>query len=268
MINRELIQMFFKRHLLISLIVGLCAGVISFFLAIIFPETNMQNAELISSSWPQIMKDLFGDPIYAFTNVYGWLYLQVYHITFWLIFGVLASILASYIVAKEIEDKTIDILLSTPVSRKEVILNRFIGIFMLLFISIIPTIAGSVLGIIMLNYSVNLGTLFSVSIIGFLLSLNFAVITLFVSICIPRQIFSIFISLSILGFMFLYEESLAAVIPFLDKFSFLSVFHYYRPENILIHHTDSVLDVIIMSSICIVIMCGSLLSFSKRDILI
>jgi len=117
MINCELISMFIKRHFSISMITGLCAGVLVFFLAIIFPETNVQDAELISSNWPQIMKDLFGDPIYAFTNIYGWLHLEIYHITFWLIFGILASILASYIIAKEIEDKTMDILVSTPVSK-------------------------------------------------------------------------------------------------------------------------------------------------------
>ncbi len=267
MINGELLKMFIKRHFTVSVIIGLFSGLLSFFLTIIFPATNLQDAELISTSWPQIMKDLFGDPVSAFTSIYGWLYLEVYHITFWMIFGVLASILASYVIAKEIEGKTMDVLLSTPITRIEIILSRFIGIFVLLSVSIIPTIIGCGVGIAVLEYSVNWSILGYISGTGFLLCLNFSAITLIISILISRQIASIFISCSLFGFMFLFEESLVKLIPSIKKLSFLSLFHFYRPDNVLIHGHYSMLNVIILLLVFIVLLSLSLLSFAKKDIL-
>jgi len=119
----------------------------------------------------------------------------------------------------------------------------------------------------MLDYSLNLGIIISVSIVGFLLSLNFAAITLLISVWLPRQIFSIFISLSILGFMFLYEESLTKIIPWIAKLSYLSIFHFYRSDDILIHNSFSIFNVIVLCLLFIIIVFVSLMSFSRKDIL-
>ena len=103
-----------------------------------------------------MMKDIFGDPIFGFTDIYGWLQLELFHITFWALFGIFAAFLASNIVAKEYESKTIDLLLSTPVSRTELVVNRLIGLIILLIIAILPTVIGCILGIATLNLEINL----------------------------------------------------------------------------------------------------------------
>lgn len=266
MIKKEEFSMFFRRNMVVFTLVSLGLGGLSFFLTIIFPATNLQNAELISSSWPQIMKDLFGDPIYAFTNIYGWIYLEIFHITFWLFLGVFASILASRIIAYEVENKTIDILLSTPITRTQLITSRFVSLSIMLLISTILTIMGCCIGIIVLGYVLNWGSLLLSSVAGFLLSLSIASITLLISIFIPRQIISIFVSCSLIGMMFLYTESLAKIIPFLEKISFVSLFNFYSAGKLLIHNSFSITDMVVLFAVTIIFVLASINIFSKKDI--
>lgn len=239
---------------------------ICFLLAALFPEMDLKNAELISSSWPEIMKNLFGDPLYAFTNINGWLYLEVFHTTFWIFFGVLSSLLASTIIAEEIENKSIDILLSYPISRIELIISRTIGLTILLFGSILLTILGTISGIIVANQNVDISKVLFVFLIGFLLILNFSSITLFISIILPNKILSIIIALGIFSGMFLYKELLIKIVPFLSKFSFVSLFHYYKSENILLHNSFSIINLVILSGIFLFFISLSVLIFKKRDI--
>jgi ABC-2 type transport system permease protein len=267
-INKEAFRLFFHRNLFISMMVGLGMGIITLFLTTIFPATDMENAEVISSTWPPIMKDLFGDPIHAFTNIYGWLYLQIFHITFWVVYGVLSAILASRIVAVEIEKKTIDILLSTPLTRSHLILSRFFALFIILSLSILPTIIGALMGITLKGFPIHWSKLLLTFFIGFLLTLNAASITLLISIFKPRQLFSLFFTLGIMAFMFLYTESLTKMIPFINKLSFLSLFNFYQPGDMLIHNNFYIPAPIILFIISVIFLIASIVAFAKRDIYI
>jgi ABC-2 type transport system permease protein len=268
MINKEAFNSFLRRNLLISLIVGLGTGIITLFLTIIFPATNIENAEAISASWPPIMKDLFGDPIHAFTNIYGWLHLQIFHITYWMVYSVLAAMLASRIVAIEVEKKTIDILLSTPLTRTQLITSRFLALILILLLAIVPTFLGALTGIALLDFPVLWGKLIYTFLIGFLLMLCAAALTLLISVFKPGQLFSLFTTLGLLAFMFLYTESLTKMIPFVRKISFLSLFNFYQPSDILINNNFFVPDSIILFIISVILLFASITAFNKRDIYI
>lgn len=130
-----------------------------------------EDALAVADSWPQIMKDLFGDPIYSFTDIYGWLYLEIFHITYWIAFGVLASILAANIVAKEIEGNTIDILLSYPITRSGLIISRMITVIMIMLLSTIFTLLICILGILMAGFPIYFKLIVQAFLIGFIISI-------------------------------------------------------------------------------------------------
>jgi ABC-2 type transport system permease protein len=246
--------------------VGFCTGIITFFLTTIFPATNMENAEAISASWPTIMKDLFGDPVQAFTNIYGWLYLQIFHITYWMVISVLAVILASRIVAVEVEKKTIDILLSTPLTRSQLINSRFLALMSILFISMIPIFLGVLFGILLLGYPVLWYELTYTFFVGYLLTICVAGVTLLISVFKPVQLFSQFTTLGLLALMFLFTESLTKLIPLFDKLSFASLFNYYHPSEILIDRSFSVYNPLIFIILTISLAAISSIIFVRKDI--
>jgi ABC-2 type transport system permease protein len=232
-----------------------------------FPSMDISNAEAISSSWPQLMKDMFGDPLFGFTDIYGWLQLELFHITFWVLFGIFSSFLAANIVAREYENKTIDLILSLPVSRTELIVNRLIGLFVLLLISILPTIIGCILGIYALDLEIKLLPLLSASLNGFLLCLLYAGITLLISLFTRSQTISILISLAIFGFFFLFSYMIIPVIPALESIAVVSPFHYYDSASILIRNSYSIIDpAILLLAFAVVSFITSCL-FTRKDII-
>jgi ABC-type transport system involved in multi-copper enzyme maturation permease subunit len=268
MINKELVWMFIRRHLTISLVVAIGSGVLSFCLALLFPDTHLEDAAKISMSWPKIMKDLFGDPIHAFTDIYGWLNLQVFHITFWAIFGVFASFLASYIVATEVERKTIDTLLSCCVTRSEVIVSRLTALAMILTVSIIPFFLGCLLAIAILDQPLQLEVLLAACISGLFLILVWAATTLLISVCFSYQTPSLIITWGLFAFLFLFKEVFSKLVPALENFAYMSPFHYYRTGDILLRKTYLWSDWVVL--LCVSIFFASLATiyFSRKDILL
>lgn len=267
MFRKELIGFFlykFRRHVLI---ISLSSGLLMFLLTMMFPSMDTSSAGMISANWPQLMKDIFGDPVFGFTDIYGWLQLELFHITFWALFGIFAAFLASNIVAKEYENKTIDLILSTPVSRTRLVVNRLIGLIILLILTILPTVIGCLLGIATLNLEIKILPLLSASLSGLLLCLVFAGITLLISILTRTQTISILIGLAIFGFFFLFSYMIIPMIPALKSISIVSPFNYYDTAAILIRDSYSLLNPIIMFLIFIFLAFLSSLLFEKRDII-
>lgn len=268
MINKELVRMYMRRHFILSFSVAIGSGVLSLFLTLLFPDTHLQDAAKISMSWPKIMKDLFGDPILGFTDIYGWLNLQIFHITYWAIFGIFASLLASYIIAKEVEGKTIDILLSCSITRADVIISRILGLSVILTLSILPLFFGCLLGILILDQPLQLDALIAACFTGLVLFLVCAGTTLFISTFIPYQIPSLIATWALFGFLFLYQELFTKLVPGLDRLSFISPFHFYRTGDILIHRTFIWSDPVVLLCVFVVLSSLSVIHFMRRDILL
>lgn len=266
MIHTELIKSFLIRNMRLSLIVASITALIVMFLTLIFPDMPAGDATSISLSWPKLMKDLFGDPIYAFTNVYGWLNLEVFHMTLWMVFGVYSSIIASRIVAREIEENTIDILLSYPVTRTSLILSRLAAAAIILLLAILLTFAFTVIGLVILGTPVKLDILAAAFLSGFLLCLAFGGVSLLISVFIPQQNYTLFITIGIMFAMFAYEELLIKVISFLEYLPFLSFFHYYRPGEILIHGSISAANPLILLGYFALFTLAAAAIFKRKDI--
>ncbi|MGD9117338.1 MAG: ABC transporter permease subunit [Dehalococcoidia bacterium] len=267
MLNKELVWFFarkFRKHMLI---VSLAAGLLIFFLTVMFPSMDISNAEAISANWPQLMKDMFGDPLLGFTDIYGWLELELFHITFWAVFGIFASFLATNIIAKEYENKTIDLVLATPVSRTGLIASRLVGLFILLLLSILPVVIGCILGVVALSLEVELLPLLAASLSGFLLSILFASVTLLISIFTRSQTISILISLAVFGFFFLFSYMVIPIVPALKSVAALSPFHYYDTAAILLRSSYSWLNPVILFLAFVFLTFISSLVFAKKDII-
>jgi ABC-type transport system involved in multi-copper enzyme maturation permease subunit len=266
MIIRELIRNFIRRNLKISLVVTAVMSLVVLLLVIIFPDMPEENALAVSDSWPVLMKNLFGDPVYSFSDIHGWMYLQIFHITWWLAFGVLGAILAVNIVAKEVEGNTVDILLSCPVTRAGLILCRFFSVILILTAISCFMFFICCGGVLLAGFPVRSGLIVKAVLSGLFLSMIFASLSLLVSLLVFQQTLSVFITLGIMGFFFMYDEVLAKLYPLMDRFSFLNPFHYYQPGNILIHETGSISHLLMMTLFVLILLLISVLVFNRKEI--
>jgi ABC-2 type transport system permease protein len=262
----ELFLTFVGRNSRLCAFVGLGSGLLTFFLATLFPELGQQDASAVSSSWPDMMKTLFGDPLFAFSDVYAWLHLEIFHITFWLIHGGLAALLASRILATEAEEKSLDILLSVPISRTRILTSRLAGLTLLSVLTALPVVAGCGLGIRALGLPVDAEPLILATLAGVLLALVMAGLTLCVSVWVPRQTHCIFLALALVAFLFMLEEMLVELVPVLRGLAAINPFHYYGAAEILVHDSGAGWGPLVLLTMFLALAAFSMLGFARRDI--
>jgi ABC-2 type transport system permease protein len=265
MMDMELVRMYLKRYLGLTLVVGLLVGLTAGGLGIMFPEMSVNDASSVASSWPPMMKALFGDPLAGFTDIYAWLDLEIFHVTFWMVLGTLAAILASRIVAQEAELRTLDVLLCIPRSRSAILTSRLLGLSVLMVMAGLSVAAGCCAGIAVRGLPVDVNVIALSTAAGVLLTLVLANITLLVSIWIPRQIPAVAISMGAAGMLFFTEEMLIPIMPWLDRASFLNPFHWYDTGDILIRGMVSPWPLLVL--LVMALGCGglSLVTFTLRD---
>ena len=230
MLNTELYVMFLRRNFRLTASVAAGAGLISYVLTVLFPRMEPSVAHAVSLAWPDAMKNLFGDPAYAFSNVYGWINLEMFHVTFWAVFGLLAAILAARVVSREREERTLEILLAYPISRSGVVLSRLLATTTLVVLAILPTILGFALAIVTLGEPLKLGIILFATGTGFLLALFCGSISLLASTCGAGQTLSALIAFGIVAVLFIYTSAIVVSVPSLIAVDFVSPFHFYRVD--------------------------------------
>ncbi|HPO14810.1 MAG TPA: ABC transporter permease subunit [Candidatus Hydrogenedentes bacterium] len=264
--NIELLKMFLLQHAKLTAAVGIGAGALSVFLMVLFPNMPSSDAALIAASWPEMVKELFGDPLRGFCDIHAWASLQMFHITYWVIYGCLAALLASCIIAKEIEGKTFDILLSCPIGRMELIVSRVVALFLLLAAAALPVFAGTSIGIMLKGLTPRLGDIFMATVDGLLLAFVCGALTLLVSVLLPNRILSVLSALAIFMALFFYEAMLVPLFPLLKRLSFMSLFHFYEADRILLDGTSSLTAPLALGCVSMALIAAAVVLFRRRDI--
>ena len=264
--NVELIQMFIRQHIKLTAAVGLGTGVLSAFLVALFPDMSSSDAVVIAESWPSLAKDIFGEPLLGFCEIHGWANLQVFHITSWVIYSGLAALLTSCVVAKEIENKTLDVLLSCPVSRAEIVMSRMVAVLVLLGFAVLPLFAGTGFGMLLAKQPPHLSLIFGASIHVLLLAFVGGTLTLLFTIIVPKRIPCIIATIVVFFTSFFFEAVLVPLLPFLKRFSCLNLFHFYEADYILLEGTFIWTAPLVLGLAGILFILVALSLFYRRDI--
>ncbi|QWB96286.1 ABC transporter permease [Mycoplasmatota bacterium] len=226
---KNLIIAEFKRNakslILWTVIVAGLAGLMLFMFPA-FKDAFDQLEDLLAIYPPEFLEAFgLGEDGLDMSNIYGWFGVEGYLFVM-LIGGSYAAILGSSILSKEEDDKTIEFLLSKPISRTQIIFGKAIVVLTNLIIlniavSIFLLIAFATLG----EFNVVIWLLYAFA--PLLLQLFFASIAMFISIFITksRQVMSISLGLSI-G---LYVVDLISKLT--DNAEFLKYFTPYEYIN-------------------------------------
>jgi ABC-2 type transport system permease protein len=265
-VNIELLQMFIRQHVKLAAAVGVGSGALSVFLLTLFPNMPPSDAATIAASWPNVVKDLFGDPLRGFCDIHAWASLQMFHIAYWVIYSCLAALVSACVIAKEVENRTFDILLSCPVSRTELVVNRMLAVFLLLAVSVVPVFAGTSLGILLAGQTPRLGVIWLATMNGLLLAFVCGALTLLISVVLPSRILSIVGALALFFALFAYEALLVPLVPLLKRLPYLSLFHFYEADRILLDGTSSLTAPLVLAIIGMTFTLVAVVLFRRRDI--
>jgi len=195
----------------------------------------------------------------------GFITIELYNIFWLLLLAIMFGFIAASSIAKEIEGKTIDILMANPVSRKQIVLEKFIGLLPMIII-VNFSMMFAVMGITFaLNESLNYTNLVIVHLIS--IPYFFAVVSigLLLSASIDDKMKSSIFMIAILVGMFLMN-SISLMAPDYEVIGFFSFLHYFDTFNVLQFGTVDGIGLVVFIGVTVVCLIGAMLYFEKRDI--
>jgi len=195
----------------------------------------------------------------------GFLNIELYQIFWIMILGIIFGFLSGAVIAKEIEGKTIDLLMSNPVSKKQIIFEKFIGfipMIIIINISVILTVFGVTIAI---GENLDFGNVVLAHIISFPYFLSIVGIGIFVSVVINEKMKAGIIMVALIVGMFIFE-SLSKMIPDYEAIGYISITHYYDPYNALKYGEIDAVGIIVLSVIVIWSLIIAMIYFENTDI--
>lgn len=256
MIKKE-IHLNFKSFLIwISIIISMYIIVFA-----IYPSMT-QDAEMMNqllSTFPKEMLEHFNMDVVGIETVFGWIATEGF-MMMTLVGGVFFALMGSNILLKEENDGTIEFLYSKPITRREILISKFItglvyiGLFNLC-ISIV------VLFGLIFSKDLNFVKWLLISILPIVIHLFFFSVSFFISIFLTKTRKSVGISLGLL-FGFYLLNVLGSMSEKIEFLKYFSPFYYINARSII---TDTKIDVLNCMIVLIAALIFTLLSFKFFD---
>jgi len=219
--------------------------------------------------------DMMGSDFYESFNFFahadqmhtyvGFLTLELYNIFWLLIMAIVFGFIAASSISAEIEGKTIDLLMSNPVSRKQIVVEKFVGLipmFLIVNFATMLAVVGITAGI---NESIDYGYLLLVhclSIIYFFAVLSLGIM---ISVIMDEKMKSSIILIAILIGMFVLN-SLSLTASDFEWIGYFSFLHYFDTYNVLQFGEIDFVGVFVLIGVTIICLIASMFYFEYRDI--
>ncbi|MTI47522.1 ABC transporter permease subunit [Sporosalibacterium faouarense] len=253
-----------KKSLMIwtAIIVTLVVMVMAFYPTI---SAETETYERMLESMPKGFTAAFGVGSLSMGNIFGYYAIEGY-LMITLLGSIYAVMLASGILSKEESDKTIEFLLSKPITRKEIVTNKLLSyITNIIILNIIATIVLFISFQIFKEDDFNMKTFILISIAPLLLHLVFAAIGFLVSVFITKGKKVTPIALGIVLVTY-FMGILAELSDKLEFLKYLSPFKYFEAKDIISNDAIQMKYIaltVIINLVCIVL---TYVFYSKKDI--
>lgn len=250
----------------ISIISWSVSMIFFIFINMIFYPTFKNDAAELQKSFenlPDAALQLMGGSSDFFSPI-GFINSQIFFIMLPMILGILAIALGAGLLAREEQDKTIESLLSRPVSRTKLLASKALtGTIILLLVALIGLITTIVTAKIV-DLEVSTSVLIQTTFVCFLLTLTFGAVAYLLTATGKARSASIGIAtfVALGGYII---GSLAGTVSWLSTPSKLFPFHYYQSEAILrsTYNWNNVWYFVVVIVICSLL---SWLVFRRRDL--
>ena len=195
----------------------------------------------------------------------GFLNIEMYQIFWVLILGIIIGFLAASTIAKEIESKTIDILMSNPISRKQIIVEKFLGLLpMVLIINFIAMLT-LMLVTIAIGEELDFWHLTITHLISLPYFFSIVALGLFISTLFDEKMKASVVTMAIVVAMFIFD-SIAEMIPDYETLGLISLKHYFKPYNALKFGEVDIFANVILLVVMIIAILAAIIYFDYKDI--
>ncbi len=216
--------------------------------------------------YPKELLSLFGGGEVNMFTPEGFFGVEMFELMWPIIVGGYAITVATALVGKEIDQGTIEALLTQPISRLRLLVTRVLALFMVIFILVWVTTAGTQLFSSIYDVGLKSDGLVALTVLAFSLFVFMGSYGLFFSMLMERGR-AIIVSIGVF-FIAWIINSLAAFNETVESIQFLSFMKYYEPAKVLVAGEIPWPEVGLFFGLATVFLIASYLIFRRKNIAI
>ena len=215
-------------------------------------------------SFPEEFMALFAGEVVDYTSAEGFLNGELFFLMYPLLLLVFAIGFGSDAVAGEEERGSLDLLLSNPLNRWRLVLEKFTAMAVCTMLLTIVFWATLAIGGAAIDMGLNLLRLAAVCFSGFLLAIAFGAVALAMGCARGKRGLSMGVAgaLGVYGYML---NALAPLIDWLEPFQVASPFYYYIDANPLSNGLDP-LHAAVLIGLTVFFLGIAIIAFERRDL--
>jgi ABC-2 type transport system permease protein len=235
-----------------------------YFTALYPTYTQAFDLEEMMSKMPESIKALIGGMDMDLSTATGFLNVELFPLILPALLAGFAVALCSGFTAGEEARGTIDVLLSYPVPRWRMVLDKMAALVISLFVSAAVMLVGIQIGAVASDSPVDLDKIAAGLFLAVILSLAFGTMALAIAAWSGNRGAAAGIPIGLMVVMYLVQ-TLSANIESLRTINPLSLFHYYLGHNVLKYGLDWG-DVVVLAAVAVAFLAAALVFFERRDL--
>jgi ABC-2 type transport system permease protein len=252
------------RKSLVYWAIGLIATVA--LLMSMYPTVRESSRELAQymEQMPEAMKALFAGGSEDYSSPVGFLSAELFDFMLPLLFAILTIGMGARAIAGEEERGTLDLLLSTPIRRSSVILQKTVAMIAALFTLVAVTWAALVLGAALSDMEISTGRITEAMASCFLLSLALGTLAMAVGALSGSRTAAIGVAAAV-GVAAFLANALSSIAEWLEPWRLLSWFYYYAASDPLKNGLNPAHTGVLAISAAVLVLVA-ILAFDRRDV--
>lgn len=244
-------------------------ALLAFLVVVIVPDVQMlqQMADLMNTLPPVLIQALGGGDVEFMATPEGYLALQYFSFIL-LVFAIYAVIGGLNVTANDEDRGIMDIVLSLPIPRWRLILEKFLAYALLLIGVVLLPFLGLWLGIAITpaQSGIDMGRIIAATVNAIPAALLVMAFTLFVAALVRRRGLAIAIaSVFVVSAYFLDTLGRAAPNSIAETLSYLSFFRYYDVTNVIQHGLNGA-NIALLLAVTALLLVGGTWFFQRRDV--
>ncbi len=227
-----------------------------------FPSVQ-EEMEVFEEAFPAFMFELFG--IEALHTIEGFIAAEIYSFFWVVLVGIYFAYVAAGMIAGDVDDRTMDLTLSNPVSRESVVLQKIAALWVPLVALNVTVPVIVYVGALAIGESFNPVALALVHLLSIPYLLVCAGIGLVLSVTIDRARTARAAALGLVFLLWLVE-GVSRLDEDFEWIGGLTPSRYYNETEILVHEEYAFLDAGILLVTFLVLLGIAVVAFTRRDI--
>ncbi|WP_435093839.1 ABC transporter permease subunit [Halorubrum sp. N11] len=242
---------------------GLLSGFLLLFLAF-FPSMSSADIDLdaYAESLPPAFQEAFG--VVSLSTIEGFLAVEFYQFAWLLMVGLYLAYLSGGTIAGDVASGRMDLTLSAPVARRDVVFGRFLGLVPLVLLLNVAVPIVAYVGVVAVGETIAAERLVAVHALAVPYHLCCVALGIAVSTLVSRAGIAQRVALGGLFALFMFE-SLAASSEY-DRLGAISPTAHYDPSAVLVNAEYDVGGAVVLLAATATLMLVAVLQFRRADL--